>query len=144
MNPYLGKTNAAVSLLIADDDEMDVELMKRFFRKENISNPIIHASNGVEALEILRGENGREKLARPFIIVMDINMPMMNGMEMLREIRRDEELKNSVVFILTTSPREEDKEAAYLLNIAGYFLKKDVNSLLHMLHLYWDINSFPE
>jgi CheY-like chemotaxis protein len=71
-------------------------------------------------------------------------MPMMNGIEMLKELRNDEQLKDSVVFILTTSPREEDKHTSYKLNVAGYFLKQDMKELVNLLSLYWELNEFPE
>jgi len=132
-----------VNVLVVEDDEIDVELLRRLFKKHDIKNPLYHARNGLVGLELIRGQNNDEKVTRPFIILLDINMPMMNGMEMLEEIRQDEKLKDSIVFILTTSPREEDKERAYRLNVAGYFLKQDVSSLIDMLGLYWRLNEFP-
>lgn len=133
-----------VNVLIVEDDEMDVELLKRLFHKENIKNPVYHAENGIEALKIMRGEEHKEKVPNPFIVLLDINMPLMNGMEFLKELRQDEKLKDSVVFVLTTSPRDEDKNTAYNLNVAGYFLKKDVKDLISLLELYWTLNEFPE
>lgn len=133
-----------VNILMVDDDEMDVEFLRRLFQKEDIQNPIFHAANGVEALEIMRGENNKDKLSKPYIILLDINMPLMNGIELLQAMRADEKLKESVVFVLTTSPREEDKDTTYRLNIAGYFLKKDIKELVNLLSLYWKINEFPD
>jgi len=133
-----------VNVLVVEDDEIDVEFLMRLFKKEDIKNPIHHARNGIEALEIIRGQNNKEKVSKPFIILLDINMPLMNGMELLEELRRDENLKDSIVFILTTSPREEDKINAYKLNVAGYFLKQDIHELINMLGLYWKLNEFPE
>jgi CheY-like chemotaxis protein len=134
----------AVNVLMVEDDEIDVESLKRLFQKNGIKNPIYHASNGVEALEVMRGENNKDKVPKPYIVLLDINMPMMNGIELLKEVRNDDELKDSVIFVLTTSPREEDINTTYQLNVAGYFLKKDIKELINLLSLYWTINEFPE
>ena len=115
-----------VNVLVVEDDEVDVESLKRVFAKREIKNPVYYATNGREALDIMRGENHHTKVPKPFIILLDINMPMMNGIEMLRELRQDEQLKDSVVFILTTSPREEDKNTTYKINVGGYFLNQDM------------------
>jgi CheY-like chemotaxis protein len=134
----------AVNVLMVEDDDIDVESLKRLFQKNGIKNPIYHAANGIEALEIMRGENNKDKVPKPYIVLLDINMPMMNGIELLKEVRKDEELKDSVVFVLTTSPREEDINTTYQLNVAGYFLKKDIKELINLLNLYWTLNEFPE
>jgi len=133
-----------VNILVVEDDEIDVESLKRIFAKKEIKNPVFYAANGIEALDIMRGENNRAKVPKPYIVLLDINMPKMNGIEMLNELRRDEQLKDSVVFILTTSPREEDKNTSYKLNVAGYFLKQEVKELVNLLSLYWKLNEFPE
>lgn len=133
-----------VNILVVEDDEIDVESLKRLFNKRDIKNPVYYAKNGVEALEIMRGENNHAKVPRPYIVLLDINMPMMNGIEFLKEIRSDENLKDTVVFVLTTSPRDEDKATTYKLNVAGYFLKKDIKELVNLLSLYWELNEFPE
>lgn len=133
-----------VNVLVVEDDDIDVESLKRLFNKKDIKNPVYYASNGVEALEIMRGENDQAKVPKPYIVLLDINMPMMNGIEFLKEIRSDENLKDSVVFVLTTSPRDEDKATTYKLNVAGYFLKKDIKELVNLLSLYWELNEFPE
>lgn len=133
-----------VNVLVVEDDDVDVELLKRLFAKKNIKNPVYYASTGLEALEIMRGENNRTKVPKPYIVLLDINMPKMNGIELLQTMRNDEQLKDSVVFVLTTSPRDEDKAITYQLNVAGYFLKKDIKELVNLLSLYWDLNEFPE
>jgi len=133
-----------VNILVVEDDEIDVESLKRLFAKKEIKNPVYYAANGMEALAIMRGENDQAKVPKPFIVLLDINMPKMNGIEMLRELRSDENLKDTVVFVLTTSPRDEDKTITYKLNVAGYFLKKDIKELVTLLSLYWQLNEFPE
>jgi CheY-like chemotaxis protein len=133
-----------VNVLLVEDDEIDVEAVKREFKKRNIKNPLYHATCGVDALEMLRGENQKQKLPRPFVMLVDINMPKMNGLDFLREVRNDNNLKESIAFILTTSARDVDVEAAYKLNAAGYFLKDNVNDLVDILSVYRQINKFPD
>ena len=117
-----GDMREVVNILIVEDDEIDVESLKRLFDKKDIKNPIYRAANGVEALENMRGQNNRDKVPKPY----------------------DENLKDTVVFILTTSPRDEDKSVSYKLNVAGYFLKQDIKELVNLLSLYWQLNEFPE
>lgn len=137
-----------VNLLLVDDDEVDVQGLKRAFTKSKIANPITVARDGIEALEILRGQNGRAKLARPHLILLDINMPRMNGLEFLAAIRADEELKSAIVFMITTSKAEEDRARAYGHNVAGYIVKQDpANTFMHavsMLEHYWRVVEFPD
>jgi CheY-like chemotaxis protein len=108
-----------VNILLVEDDEVDVMNVKRAFSKNNIKNPLFVAGNGVEALEML--ENNIVPL--PKIIILDINMPKMNGIEFLKVMRADEKLKNISVFVMTTSNEDSDKIKAYNLNVAGYILK---------------------
>ena len=109
-------------LLHVEDDDLCLMGMQRAFKVAKFANPVSYAHDGIEALEILRGSNGRTRLPRPFLILLDLNMPRMNGLEFLQVIRTDEELKSSVVFILTTSAAVEDKVMAYTLGVEGYIL----------------------
>ena len=137
-----------VNLLLVEDDEVDVQGLKRAFAKSRIGNPITVARDGIEALEFLRGENGRPKLSKPHLILLDLNMPRMNGLEFLEAIRADEDLKRSVVFMITTSKAEEDKARAYDQHVAGYIVKQDpANTFMQAVALmehYWKIVEFPE
>ncbi|NRT12955.1 response regulator [Flavobacterium sp. 14A] len=108
-----------VNILLVEDDEVDVMNVKRAFSKNNIKNPLFIAGNGVEALELLEDKI----IPLPKIIILDINMPKMNGIEFLKELRANERLKNISVFVMTTSNEDSDKINAYNLNIAGYILK---------------------
>lgn len=108
-----------VNILLVEDDEVDVMNVKRAFSKNDIKNELFVAGNGVEALEMLRGAI----VPLPRIIILDINMPKMNGIEFLKELRVDENLKNIVVFVMTTSNEDSDKINAYNFNVAGYILK---------------------
>lgn len=130
-------------ILVVEDDEVDIMAIKRAFEKNNITNPLYIARNGLEALAILRGKNR----PLPSIILLDINMPKMNGIELLREIRKDELLKSIPVIVLTTSDEERDIIDAYKYNIAGYIVKplslpKFVNAI-SVLDLYWTLSELP-
>jgi CheY-like chemotaxis protein len=139
---------STVHLLLVDDDEVDIQGLKRAFAKSRIANPITVAHDGIEALEFLRGENGRTKLPKPHLILLDLNMPRMNGLEFLEAIRADEELKPSIVFMITTSKADEDRARAYKHNVAGYIVKQDpANTFMQavaLLEHYWKIVEFPE
>jgi CheY-like chemotaxis protein len=136
-----------VQVLLVEDDEIDAEQIVRSFRQLKIVNPITTVTNGIEALYVLRGEEGHTRLPRPYIILLDINMPRMNGLEFLSAIRADEALQRSVVFVLTTSDNEADMRAAYHDHVAGYFLKSRatdaVLGLPAMMKNYWRIAEFP-
>jgi CheY-like chemotaxis protein len=110
----------ALHILIVDDDEVDVMTVRRAFEKANLENPVFVAGNGLEALELLRG--GAIPAAR-CVVLLDLNMPRMNGLEFLRELRRDPELAPTPVVVLTTSNEDRDRVEAFRLDAAGYLLK---------------------
>lgn len=130
-----------VPILLLEDSEIDVEIVKRILKKAKIENPLFVAEDGVQALEILNSHNDSQK---PFLILVDINMPRMDGFTFLETIRNNESLNKNVAFMLTTSSREEDMERAYSLNAAGYVVKDDINQLGDMLSEYLDISRFPD
>ena len=136
-------THKTVSVLLVEDDSVDRMAVQRAFKTARIGNEIFTAKDGVEGLEVLRAG----KVPEPFIILLDLNMPRMNGVEFLQELRKDEKLHRSVVFVLTTSREEEDRTKAYDLNVAGYIVKSDVGNgflkLVEMLDCYWKIVEFP-
>jgi len=133
--------------LLVEDDRIDAKAFMRAIEQQRISNPVTVAKDGVEAWEILKGSNGKQSLSRPYIVILDINMPRMSGIELLREIRADDELRDSIVFVLTTSNDDQDKIKAYDLNVAGYMLKSDMgNSFLSAVELvekYWRVVELP-
>jgi CheY-like chemotaxis protein len=132
---------------MVDDDKIDIMAIKRSFLALKIANPVIEARNGIEAFEYLRGENGREKLVSPYLVLLDLNMPRMGGLEFLDELRRDPELRSTLVFVMTTSAAEEDRTRAYDKNVAGYVLKhrpgQTFLEAIGMLEHYWRIIEFP-
>ena len=134
-------------ILLVDDDEVDVMNVQRAFKRNNIVNPLYIATNGLEALDMLRG-NGVEPIPGPRrLILLDLNMPRMNGLEFLRAVREDPELRALTVVVLTTSDDERDRIEAYNLNVAGYILKPVTFTAfveaMATLNKYWTINEFP-
>lgn len=139
--------NQVVNILLVEDDDVDQEAIQRAFQRQRIVNPITVVPDGIHALSVLRGIDGYQPLPKPYIILLDINMPRMNGIEFLQQLRRDPGLESSIVFVLTTSDSDEDKLAAYDEQIAGYILKTragaDFNHVISMLDSYWKIIEFP-
>jgi CheY-like chemotaxis protein len=133
-----------LNILLVEDDEVDVMNVRRAFQKNHITNPLFVAANGVEALEQLRGgEIPRDRR----LVLLDLNMPQMNGIELLRELRRDPELRVTPVVVLTTSNDERDRIEAYDLNVAGYLLKPvtfaNFCELMATLNKYWALVELP-
>lgn len=132
-----------VSLLLIEDDDIDVMSIKREFKRRKIANPIIRAKDGLEAFEFLTAG----KINRPFIILLDLQMPRMNGLEFLTKLRADNNYKNSVVFVFTTSQNEQDMFKSYELNIAGYFIKDEVGegfiNIVDILDSYLKVVHLP-
>ncbi|MBN1237897.1 MAG: response regulator [Gammaproteobacteria bacterium] len=130
-----------VTILLVEDDEVDIKALKWAFKKLRIVNPVEVARDGVEAWEAL------QNVERPYLIITDINMPRMNGIELLRKIRESKELRDSIVFVLTTSNDEQDKIDAYDLNVAGYMLKSDMGTsfmrAIEMVENYWKVVELP-
>ena len=111
------------SILLVEDDQMDVMNVQRELRKQNITVPLTHARNGREALNLLRGENGEARIARPSVVMLDLNMPRLNGLELLKILRADSEFRDLNVFIMTTSDLDVDRSGARDLGISGYIIK---------------------
>jgi CheY-like chemotaxis protein len=134
-------------ILLVDDDEVDVMNVQRAFKKNNIINPLYIANNGLEALEMLHGQGAQAIPGRRRLILLDLNMPKMNGLEFLRAIRNDPELRPLTVVVLTTSDDERDRIEAYNLNVAGYILKPVTFTAfveaMATLNKYWTINELP-
>src|SRR4028119_1270089 len=133
-----------LNILLVEDDEVDVMNVRRAFKKNNICNPLWVAGNGLDALEMLRtGDMPRERR----LVLLDLNMPRMNGIEFLRELREDAELRSTPVVVLTTSDDERDRVEAYNLNVAGYILKPvtfaNFVETMATLNKYWSLVEMP-
>lgn len=133
-----------INILLVEDDDLDQENVRRAFKKANISNPLWIASDGEQALAMLRGA---EYPPERRLVLLDINLPKLNGIELLREIRRDPRLHALSVVVLTTSNEERDRTEAYNLNVAGYLLKPITShsfvELMAALNRYWTLVEFP-
>lgn len=137
-----------VKIMLVEDDSIDVKAFQRAMTKLKISNPVTVARDGVEGWDHLQkcvAEGGDNT---PSLVILDINMPRMNGLELLTKIRQDENLRHLIVFVLTTSNDEKDKFEAFNMNVAGYMLKSDMgNSFIRAVELidsYWRVVEFPE
>jgi CheY-like chemotaxis protein len=133
-----------LNILLVEDDEVDVMNVQRAFKKNNISNPLYVAGNGVVALEMLR--NGSVP-AQNRLILLDINMPKMNGIEFLRALRADPALRANPVVVLTTSNDDRDRMESFQLNVAGYLIKpvtfNSFMALMLALNKYWVLVEMP-
>ena len=136
-----------IRILLVEDDDGDAKAVERTFEKARIANPIVRALDGVEAMAILKGTDKQPRLEAPHLLLVDLNMPRMNGIQLVKAIREDPELQATVIFMLTTSNRAEDKQAAYSLNVTGYILKErageDFLKLFTLVDTYWRIVEMP-
>jgi len=129
--------------LLVEDDEVDIMNVQRTFKKQNVQHRLDVARDGKEALLHLRTVG-----TKPQVILLDINMPRMNGLEFLRELRADPKLARIAVFVMSTSANPSDKSIAFQFNVAGYIVKplssEDFNNSLSCLLRFWEICEFPE
>jgi CheY-like chemotaxis protein len=136
--------NQQLNILLVEDDEVDVMTVKRAFKSNHITNPLFVAADGMEALEKLRSSEipkGRR------LVLLDLNMPRMNGIEFLEELRKDAELASTPVVVLTTSNDDQDKVKAYDMTVAGYLLKpvtfQNFCDVMVALNKYWSLVELP-
>ena len=133
-----------LNLVLIEDDDIDVMNVKRALERAHVTNPLFVAQNGLEGLELLRSD----KVPRDRrLVLLDLNMPKMNGIEFLRELRGDPALKSTPVVVLTTSDDDRDKIQAYDLNVAGYLLKPvtfiNFVDVMAALNKYWALVELP-
>jgi CheY-like chemotaxis protein len=122
-----------ITIFLVEDNEVDVMGVQRAFKKSNFPNPIVVAGNGQEALSKLR--DGKS-VPRPYLVLLDLNMPKMNGIEFLEEIRKDNELRSAIVFVLTTSNATDDRNKTSEQNVAGYIVKgKETGGFINVVNL---------
>jgi CheY-like chemotaxis protein len=117
-----------LSVLLVEDDDVDAEAVLRSLRRSQVPVDVVWVEDGQEALEVLRGELSYQSSATPCIVLLDLNMPRMDGFEFLRALRTDSALHDLVVFVLSTSEAETDRTRAYHENIAGYLVKSSVGT----------------
>ncbi len=143
----MSHTPKDVHVLLLEDDSLDVMAVRRAFKKARIANRLTVAKDGVEGLAMLRGTDGFEPIDKPYIVILDLNMPRMDGIEFLQELRADPNHHDAVVFVLTTSKADEDRAASYDMNVAGYIVKSDVGEgflkVTELLDHYWKVVLLP-
>lgn len=131
-------------ILLVEDDQVDVMTVKRALKEVKVTNPIVNMENGEEALKYLH-EPANEK---PCIILLDINMPIMNGIEFLQVAKRDDQLKRIPVVVLTTSEEQRDKISSFDLGVAGYIAKpvdyRQFVEIMRTIDAYWTISEVPQ
>lgn len=136
-----------LSVLLIDDDDVALESTIRNLRKNAVHFPVLTAINGSEGLAVLREKRSSGTTSESLIVLLDLNMPVMNGFEFLEELRRDPALRPTVVFVLTTSNTDVDRMHAYDECIAGYMLKSTIgppfNNLANLLLSYDAVVQFP-
>ena len=144
----LATATAPFTVMLVDDDDVAVESVLRAFAKEGTPWNVVTAGDGQEALDIMRGAHPDKRLESPYLVLLDINMPRMDGLTFLETIRADPDLHATVVFMLTTSARDLDRSQAYAGNTAGYMVKSAVGpqyaKLTALLHSYSNSVRLPE
>lgn len=131
-------------ILLVEDDKVDAMTIKRALKEIKVTNRLDIARNGEEALEFLRND----KNEKPGIILLDLNMPKMNGIEFLKEVKQDDILKSIPVVVLTTSKEEQDRVESFKLSVAGYMIKPvdylKFVEVMKTINMYWTLSELPE
>lgn len=141
------QSRSNIQIVMIDDDEVDVEAVARLLRMHKLPYSLVTFSNGSEAKTALAGSFGTELIKQPYLILLDLNMPRMNGIELLDWLRTQPHLRRSIVFAFTTSEAQQDCRAAYDRQVAGYLVKSHLGSgyfqLVHMLDTFTHSIIFP-
>ena len=144
--------NGSFPILLVEDDLVDVMIVKRAFKEAKITNLLFVVGNGEKALNFLRHEgayaNADDPPPKPGIILLDLNMPVMDGIEFLKIVKNDDNLKRIPVIVLTTSREESDRLKSYAFSVAGYIAKpvdfEKFVEAVRIIDLYWTLSELPE
>jgi CheY-like chemotaxis protein len=130
-------------ILLVEDDEVDIMTIRRALKEIRVTNPLVTQENGEQALAYLRDPS----TVKPCIILLDLNMPIMNGIEFLQVAKNDEQLRRFPVVVLTTSEEQQDKINSFNLSVAGYMAKpvsyRQFVEVMRSIDLYWSISEMP-
>ena len=130
-------------ILLVEDDEVDIMTIKRALKEIHVTNPLVSRENGEQALAYLQDAANE----RPCIILLDLNMPVMNGIEFLQAVKKDEQLRRFPVVVLTTSEEQQDKLNSFNLGVAGYIAKpvdyRQFVEVMRSIDLYWTVSELP-
>ena len=129
MNP------SAVTILLVEDDDIDAMTVERGLAGAKVINPLVRVRDGVEALDLLLGRNGQKKLKPPYLLLVDIRLPRLDGLGLIREMRNDPALRRTIIFVLTTSASDRDRIAAYNEHVAGYIVKSAGDQFLRLARM---------
>ena len=131
------------TILLVEDDEVDAMTVKRALKDLHVTNPLVLRENGEEALAYLRDPNNE----KPCLILLDLNMPIMGGIEFLHLDKHDDALKAIPVVVLTTSQEQQDKVNSFNLGVAGYMAKPvaylQFVEVMRTINAYWTISETP-
>lgn len=131
------------AILLVEDDQVDIMTILRALKEIHVCNPVVSMENGEAALEWLSRVGGE----LPCIILLDLNMPIMNGIEFLRLVKQDERLRRIPVVVLTTSEEQEDKVRSFDLGVAGYMAKpvdyRRFVEIMRSIDMYWTLSEMP-
>jgi CheY-like chemotaxis protein len=144
--PKYRKTTVRVTnkpILLVEDDQVDMMRVTRALKEIHVTNQIVYRENGEDALNYLQDENSD----KPCLILLDLNMPVMNGIEFLQAVKKDERLRGIPVVVLTTSNDQQDKLNSFNLGVAGYVAKpvdyRQFVEVMRSIDAYWTISAMP-
>jgi CheY-like chemotaxis protein len=133
-----------VEILLVEDNRHDAELMMRALKRANFSNKLQWVHDGVEALEFIRGGGafaGRDTLRLPKLVLLDLKMPRLNGLDVLRQLKSDGATRSIPIVVLTSSNESRDIEESYQLGVNGYVIKPiqfaDLTAAVEKIGTYW-------
>jgi CheY-like chemotaxis protein len=130
-------------ILLVEDDQVDKMTVVRALKEIHVTNPLVHRENGEDAVNYLQDQTSD----KPCIILLDLNMPIMNGIEFLRTVKNDDQLKRIPVVVLTTSEEQQDKVNSFDLGVAGYMAKpvdyRQFVEVMRSIDAYWTISEMP-
>jgi CheY-like chemotaxis protein len=130
-------------ILLVEDDQVDKMTVVRALKEIHVTNPLVHRENGEEAVNYLKDAASD----KPCIILLDLNMPIMNGIEFLKAVKNDDQLRRIPVVVLTTSEEQQDKLNSFNLGVAGYMAKpvdyRQFVEVMRSIDAYWTISEMP-
>lgn len=131
-------------ILLAEDDNIDAMTVKRAMKELNVKNELVRACDGEQAMKYLT-DNSKEK---PCLILLDLNMPKMNGLELLEIVKADDDLKTIPVIVLTTSGEQRDIVESFKFSVAGYMIKSvnyaEFKETMSVIDRYWTLSEMPK
>ena len=134
--------NSDVGILLIEDDRVDIMTVQRAFKKNQVANPLYVARTGLEALSMLKGEGCEKIEPPPGLILLDLNLPRMSGIEFLDRLRADPELQDIRIIVLTSSNEPRDREAAFKYDVDDYIVKphsfEEFNRAIATILEFWD------